>query len=163
MPPEVKALAGHTGAKSEFIESRAAYLASKDTADAIMVVNTLHHIPFREIAGQVGALLRKLRPGGVLAGPRDGRPSRPRAARAWRVENPVTLFQGEEFTCNPRSTESRSGVPLCHAIIAQHGHIERRDGVAVLNHGQSDLGDRGQKHPGDLEWREATGLLHGDG
>ena len=122
MPPEVKALAGRTGAKSEFIEDRAAFLASKGTADAIMVVNTLHHIPFREIPGQVGALLGKLRPGGFLLVHEMGALRDPEQRNVpWRVENLVTLFQGEEFTCNPRSTESRSGVPLCHAIITPTG------------------------------------------
>jgi SAM-dependent methyltransferase len=122
MLPEVKALAGRTGAKSEFIAERAAFLASKRAADAILVVNTLHHIPFREIVGQLGALFGKLSTGGFLLIHEMGRLKDPEQRNVpWRTEDLIALFNGAEFECNARSTVSRSGVPLCHAIITPTG------------------------------------------
>jgi hypothetical protein len=123
MPDAVKRLAGRTGAKSDFIESRAAFLAGTVTADAIMVVNTLHHVPFREIAVQITGLLAKLRPGGFLLVHEMGALRAPEQLNVpWRVENLIRLFQGSEFTCNARSTMSKSGVPLCHAIVTTTGN-----------------------------------------
>jgi hypothetical protein len=118
MRSDVRSLAGRAGAKSEFIDRRDEYLRNGTPADVIMVVNTLHHIPFVDISRQIGALLGKLRPGGTLVVHEMGLLRAPEKANvAWRCEDLIKLFEGTEFKCNARSTMSRSGIMLAHVLV----------------------------------------------
>jgi SAM-dependent methyltransferase len=122
VPREVKELAGRIGMRSDFVDSRDKFLASGVTADVIMVVNTLHHVPFGDVARQLGALAEKLRPGGILLVHEMGVLRVPEQRNVgWRLEDLMLLFHGAEFTCNPRSTLSRSGVPLAHVLVSATG------------------------------------------
>lgn len=118
MPSDVRKLAGKTGATAEFVDNRDTFLASSTTADVIMVVNTLHHVPFADISRQLGTLAGKLRQGGILLVHEMGILRQPEQKNvAWRIEDLIVLFQGEEFRVNPRSTTSKSGVPLAHVLV----------------------------------------------
>jgi ubiquinone/menaquinone biosynthesis C-methylase UbiE len=117
IPDEVRALAGTTGASARFV-ARTEFLASPVHADAIMIVNTLHHIPFRDVPKQMAVLLRALKPGGMLLVHEMGELREPEQRNVpWRGEDLHELFDGPAFSINARSTVSRSGIPLCHALV----------------------------------------------
>ncbi len=122
MAPEVQNLAENTGVTFECFDSRAKFFTSGITADVIMVVNTLHHIPFAEVAAQFNALLTMLRNDGFLLVHEMGYLKVPEQLNvAWKTENLVTLFDGTAFACNVRSTTSRGGVPLSNVIVRSTG------------------------------------------
>jgi len=117
VPPEVMALAGSTGASSRSV-SRSDFLQNPLPADVIMVVNTLHHIPFADIPGQLERLLRSLKPGGVVLVHEMGELREPEQRNVpWRSEDLHLLFAGGAFAINARSTVSRSGIPLAHVLV----------------------------------------------
>jgi trans-aconitate methyltransferase len=117
VPPEVVALAGSAGASSRCV-TRSEFLQTPLAADVIMVVNTLHHIPFADIPAQLERLLGCLKPGGVLLIHEMGELREPEQHNVpWRSEDLHLLFAGGAFSINARSTVSRSGVPLAHVLV----------------------------------------------
>jgi ubiquinone/menaquinone biosynthesis C-methylase UbiE len=98
--------------------SRSDFLQNPLPADVIMVVNTLHHIPFADIPGQLERLLRSLKPGGVVLVHEMGELREPEQRNVpWRSEDLHLLFAGGAFAINARSTVSRSGIPLAHVLV----------------------------------------------
>jgi SAM-dependent methyltransferase len=117
VPEEVRSLAETTGAAAQFV-SRTDFLARPVDADVIMIVNTLHHIPFPEIALQMEPLFAALKPGGILLVHEMGALGDPEQRNVpWQVEDLIALFLGPCFVVNPRSTTSRTGVPLAHVLV----------------------------------------------
>jgi hypothetical protein len=117
VPDSVRTLAGTTGASASFL-GRIEYLAAPIAADVIMVVNTLHHIPFQELAAQLTVLFTALKPGGSVLVHEMGTLREPEQRNVpWRIEDLYALFHGPAFRLNPRSTVSRTGVPLAHVLV----------------------------------------------
>ncbi|NOJ86577.1 methyltransferase domain-containing protein [Myxococcus xanthus] len=120
---DVKALAGKVGARAEFHEREAFLASSQPTADVIMVVNTLHHIPFFELAKQLAALLAKLKPEGVLLVHEMAELRVPEQFNIpWRVEDVHLLFNTPLLKPNLRTTQSRGQkVPITHLLVKVAG------------------------------------------
>jgi hypothetical protein len=123
-------LASTTGASASFI-GRDEFLTSDVRADVIMVVNTLHHIPFSDIPRQLFGLFAALREGGVVLVHEMGELRHPEQMNVpWRAEDLWKLFDGPRFTMNPRTTQSRSGVPLSNVLVEARGSLsEYRDAL----------------------------------
>jgi hypothetical protein len=117
MPKDVETLAATTGANSRLV-GRTEFLKSPVPSDVVMVINTLHHIPFSEIPAQIGSLVGALKPGGVLLIHEMGVLRHPERKNVpWRLEDLYELFAGPCFNINARSTVSRTGVSLAHVLI----------------------------------------------
>lgn len=126
VPDDVRKLAETTGATSQFV-GRESFLKHPVEADVIMVINTLHHMPFAQIPAQLECLLRSLKPGGVLLVHEMGVLREPEQHNVpWRVEDLYELFAGPCFKRNARSTVSRSGVGLANVLINQTGEAGTR-------------------------------------
>ena len=105
------------GAAPRFME-REEFLGSGLLADVIMVVNTLHHVPFKDVPRQVASLLRHLAPGGDLLIHEMGRlPEPERLNVPWTDGDIEELFRGIAPHSNIRPTMSRRGIPLTNALI----------------------------------------------
>ncbi|NVJ27776.1 methyltransferase domain-containing protein [Myxococcus sp. AM011] len=120
---DVKALAGKVGAQAEFHDREAFLASSQLTADVIMVVNTLHHIPFSELARQLAALLAKLKPEGVLLVHEMAELREPEQLNVpWRVEDVHLLFNTPLLKPNLRTTQSKGQkVPITHLLVKVAG------------------------------------------
>jgi len=117
IPESMVELAASVGA-SVTLMSRKEFQASGEKGDVIMVVNTLHHIPFSDIPAQIADLCARIRHGGFLLIHEMARFPEPEQRNvAWRLEDLLGLFPNPTFEVNPRTTESRRGVPLVNAII----------------------------------------------
>lgn len=119
---EVRALANTVAAR--FVpKSREAYLETPVSADAIILLNTLHHIPFEDLPRQIAALLASLKPGGVLVVQEIGELRQPEQRNVpWHIEDISGLFKIPGCTSNPRSTMTRTQrIPLTHMIV----HVEQ--------------------------------------
>jgi hypothetical protein len=131
MPDEVRSLASTTGASADFLD-REAFLATDVTADVIMVVNTLHHMPFSDIPRQMSALFARLRSArtdgerpGVLLIHEMGELRDPEQQNVpWRAEDLWKLFDGPCFLLNPRTTVSRSGIQLSNVLVEARAPAE---------------------------------------
>lgn len=112
----VRGIAKHVGAR---LTTRAAFLATPTKADVIMVVNTLHHIPLREVGVQFAGLLRALKIDGVLLVHDMAELREPEQRNVpWRMEDVLALFQLSGIDTNPRSTTSRGKkVPIWNLIV----------------------------------------------
>jgi len=112
----VRQMAARVGAK---LTSRAAYLQSPTLADAIMVVNTLHHMPFRDVAAQLSRLLRALKLNGVLLIHDMAELREPEQGNVpWRMEDILLLVQHPALEPNPRATVSRGKkVPISNVLV----------------------------------------------
>jgi hypothetical protein len=117
IPESIKALARTTGASTRFL-GRREYMAKPVEADVTMVVNTLHHMPFRDAPKQLATLVRALKPGGAVLVHEMGMLREPEQRNVpWKVEDLYALFAGPTFSLNARSTVTRSGVPLAHVLV----------------------------------------------
>lgn len=116
--PAVKKLARQLGAKTRLM-SRSDFFSSKVTADVIMVVNTLHHIPFRDMGRQLSGLLKRLSPGGHLLVHDMGELREPEQRNVpWPLEDILVLFSAPSLRTNARSTASRKKhVPISNVLI----------------------------------------------
>ena len=114
--PAVRGVAAQIGAK---LTTRAAFLGTPTAADVIMVVNTLHHIPFREVGAQFAGMMRALKPDGVMLIHDMAELREPEQRNVpWRMEDVLALFQLEALELNPRSTTSRrKKVPIWNLIV----------------------------------------------
>lgn len=118
-PPEVLGpVAATLGATAE-IMGREQFLAGGTTADAIMVVNTLHHVPFDDIPRQFSRLFGMLALDGFLLVHEMGKLHDPEQRNVpWRIEDVQVLFGQGGFSVNSRTTQSRGKkIPLCNVII----------------------------------------------
>ncbi len=113
---EIEEVANSAGA--ELLE-REVYLASPIAADVIMMVNVLHHIPFADIPRQLNVLLNSLRPDGTIIIHEMGELRTPEKKNVpWLSVDITNLLQFNGIFVNPRSTTSKSGVPISHTIIS---------------------------------------------
>ncbi len=114
--PTVRRIADHLGAT---LTTRAAFAGAPTAADVIMVVNTLHHIPFREVGSQFAHLLRALKPEGLLVVHDMAELREPEQRNVpWRMEDVLSLFHLDGIDTNPRSTTSRGKkVPIWNLIV----------------------------------------------
>lgn len=118
---DVRSLATSIGAT--FVErKRTEFLDNPDQADVIIMMNTLHHIPLRELPSQLAILLRALKPGGVLVIQEIGELREPEQVNVpWVIEDIIELLAVPGCVTNPRSTTTRSSkTPLTHMIV----HVE---------------------------------------
>lgn len=110
--------------------TRTDYLVSPVRADVAILLNTLHHIPFADLGRQFGALLRSIEPEGVLVVHEMGKHGAPEAYNVpWRYEHIATLLDVDEVDFNGRTTTSRSGVPLTHALVKLKGRRPDPDAI----------------------------------
>ena len=116
---DVKALAGKVGARAEFHEREAFLASSRFAADVVMVVNTLHHIPFPALATQLTSILLKLKPGGVLLVHEMAELRDPEQRNVpWRAEDIQMLFSTPLLKTNLRTTRSRGQkVPIANLLV----------------------------------------------
>lgn len=117
--PEVRDLSSKIGIKTEFV-TRETYLKQGTPADVIMVVNTLHHIPFRDVARQLSSLIGNLKQGGYLLIHDMGELREPEQLNVpWRIEYIQSLLAVPSLSVNPRSTTTRGKkVPLSHVLVS---------------------------------------------
>lgn len=107
------------GTQAEAME-RQAFLEGDILADVIVVVNTLHHVPFRELGRDLACLLRHLKADGELLIHEMGRLPLPEKVNVpWMTEDVTRLFVGiDGLVVNSRSTTTRGkGLPLTHTIV----------------------------------------------
>lgn len=99
--------------------SREEFFKQDITAHGIMIVNTLHHMPFKDIPRQFNKMLNSLDDGGVLLVHEMGLHKVPEAWNVpWSIENIKCLFENiPGLMHNSRSTESKGGVPLSHCVL----------------------------------------------
>jgi hypothetical protein len=129
---EVKSLAATVGAK--FVStSRDAFLASPTRADVVILMNTLHHIPFDDLPRQIGTILGSLKEEGVLLIQEIGELRDPEQVNVpWRTEDIIELFQLPGCIGNPRSTTTRSQhIPLTHMLVHLEGEAPSREALAT--------------------------------
>ena len=128
---DVRALANSIGAR--FIErTRTEFLARPDHADVIIMMNTLHHIPLRELPRQLATLLRALKPGGVLVIQEIGELREPEQVNVpWVIEDIIELLAMPGCETNPRSTMTRSTkTPLTHMLVRVDGEPPGEDALS---------------------------------
>ncbi len=99
--------------------TRQRFLEGGMAADVILLVNTLHHVPFRDVPEQLNTLIQSLRQGGILVVHEMGELPAPEQRRVpWRLEDILLLFEASSLDKNPRSTVTRGKrIPLSNVII----------------------------------------------
>jgi len=120
--PELEKLLSKLGSQAHALE-REEFLQSETQAGVILMVNTLHHVPFDDLGRQFAALLNKLPPngGGELIVHEMGELPAPEKRRvAWHHDDVVRLLTLEDLHVNPRHTEtSGKKIPLAHVIVTR--------------------------------------------
>ena len=126
-PIDAKAMdAGKPFGGSVRFQRRDTYLTSPARADVVVLLNTLHHIPFAELGSQFAAMLTSIEAGGLLLLHEMGAHVKPEAYNVpWRYEHIVELLRAPGLDTNGRSTTSKSGVPLTHALVRVTGRKPR--------------------------------------
>lgn len=96
------------------------YLADAVPADVLLMVNTLHHIPFADLPRQFGILLRSLRKDGLLVVHEMGRLVPPEQQNVpWTADRIVELLECDAVEVKPRQTTTKGkGVPLAHVLVS---------------------------------------------
>ena len=96
-------------------------------------MNTLHHIPFRDLPRQMSTILTSLKSDGVLVIQEIGELRHPEQFNVpWRTEDIVELFQLPGCVANPRSTMTRSQrLPLTHMLVHLDGTPPSADSIAL--------------------------------
>jgi hypothetical protein len=129
---DVESLAATVGAK--FIATpREAFVKKPTRADVVILMNTLHHIPFHDLPRQIGAVLKSLKDDGVLVIQEIGELRQPEQLNVpWRTEDIVELFQLPGCVTNPRSTTTRSQrLPLTHMLVHLDGAPPNQDALTA--------------------------------
>jgi hypothetical protein len=111
------------------VSEREAHLQAPVPADVVLLVNTLHHIPFADLARQLGTLLRSLRPSGILLVHEMGALDPPEQRNVpWTAARITRLLECDGLRLIARETRSRGKkVPLAHIIVKVDGAL---DGLA---------------------------------
>jgi len=100
------------------VMGRSEFLSKPPPADVILMVNTLHHVPFGELGMQLGIVLAALKADGVLVIHELGEFPKPEKMNVPWVEADISaLFLGDDFSVNPRVAKSRSGRSLPHVHV----------------------------------------------
>jgi len=118
MPSAVTKLAGEVGAKAKF-QSRTQYLAKPEPADVILVVNVLHHIPFKELGTQFATVLSALKPDGIMVIHEKAELREPEQSNVpWHAEDILMFLQTPTLELNPRTTVTKGKkVPLTNLLV----------------------------------------------
>jgi hypothetical protein len=119
---DVRSMANSVGAR--FVaRSRTDFLAMPDQADVIILMNTLHHIPLKELPRQLIVLIGALKPGGAIVIQEIGELREPEQVNVpWVIEDIIELFAIPGCTSNPRSTTTRgTKTPLTHMLVHKEG------------------------------------------
>jgi hypothetical protein len=115
---DLAALVQTLGSKPQ-LQTRTEFLRAPCPADVIMLVNTLHHIPFKDLPAQISRLLGALKPGGMLLIHELAELHAPEQRNVpWRVEDIQALLALEGVRLNPRTTRSKGRkIPLTNLLV----------------------------------------------
>ncbi|MFV8755730.1 hypothetical protein ACNOYE_34700 [Nannocystaceae bacterium ST9] len=116
---KVRMLAERVGGTASFM-GRDEFIRSSIMANVVMVVNTLHHMPFSDMARQLAALVAHLKMPGHLLIHDMGQFSVPEQRNVpWPGEYIEMLFDDPCFKTNLRTTVSRGKrIPIANVLIS---------------------------------------------
>jgi hypothetical protein len=126
--PITAALRAHVASFGENCATmeREEFLRGAVRADVVLVVNTLHHVPFADIPRQFVALLRSLQSRGILVVHEMGAVEPPEQRNLpWTHDRITSLLRCEGLRVNARETRSKGkGIPLAHVIVSVEGSLD---------------------------------------
>lgn len=107
------------------VMAREEFLESSDSVDVVMVVNTLHHMPFAELGRDFARLLRRLQTGGRLVLHDMSNVVEPGRVPWTHADLEMLFFEVAGVHLNQRSTPTRTQVPLLHTIVQVNPPFQR--------------------------------------
>lgn len=101
------------------ILTRDEFFRSNKSASLIVILNTLHHIPFWDLAFQLKEILAHLEKNGMLLLHDMGRLPQPEWGRVgWMIEDVKKLFDGPNFEIKEQQTiTNKSQIPIFNALV----------------------------------------------
>lgn len=126
--PQVRAIGKTLGAKFQ-TQQRAKFLENPMKADAIILLNTLHHIPFSDLPRQMSLLLASLKDQGVLLVHEINELREPEQINVpWEAEDIAKLFDHSGCVTNSRTMQTRSQrIPLTNMLVHLEGDPPTKD------------------------------------